>query len=300
MTLEMPRGDKELLQGVCEMHVHCAPDIFKRPFNEIEFARNAQAVGYRAVLSKCHFTLNADRAQLVREIVPGIHFFGGIVLNHYVGGLNPNAVRAAIGYGAKQVWMPTLHAENHIRVIGAPIYPTKQWEKKADLGTPSGITILDSDGKVKHEVYEILDLIAAADIAVGTSHLSEKEVFALIQAARSSGVKKIIITHVGFKLTPWPIEDQIKMAEMGAIIEHSVANCIDVFERSIEAKDIAEAIKRVGADKCIMVTDLGQIANAHPIEGMRQFIYMMMAFGISRSEIDKMTKDNPAKLLGLE
>jgi len=48
-----------------------------------------------------------------------------------------------------------------------------------------------------------------------------------------------------------------------------------------------------------MVTDLGQIANPHPIEGMRQFIYMMIANGITRQDIEKMTKDNPARLLGL-
>jgi len=300
MALEIPKEDKELLQGICEAHVHCSPDIFRRPFNEIEFARNALAVGYKAVLSKCHFTLNADRAQLIHQLVPEVNFFGGIVLNQYVGGLNPHAVRAAIQFGAKEIWMPTFHAENHIKIMGGPIYPSKVWEKPVNLGEVPGISILDKDGIVKSEVYEILDLVASSDIMVGTSHISKDEAFALIKAAKNAGVKKIVVTHVGFRVTPWFIEDQIKMADMGAHIEHSVANCIDAFDRSIEAKDIAEAMKKVGSHRCLMVTDLGQITNPHPIEGMRQFIHMMMAYGISRSEIDKMTKDNPAKLLGIE
>ncbi len=299
MTLEIPRGDKELLEGICELHVHCSPDLFRRPFDEISFAKNASSVGYRAVLSKCHFAVNADRAQLVRQVVPGIGFFGGVVLNHNVGGLNAEAVRAAIGFGAKEIWMPTLHAENHIKIMGAPVYPTKAWEKQVDLGNPRGISILDKEGDLKPEVYEILDLIASADIILGTSHISREEVFALIKAAKRAGVNKMLVTHAGYRVTPWSIEDQMLMADIGAHIEYSVQSIIDVFDRCISSCEIAEAIKKIGADRCVMVTDLGQIANPHPIEGMRQFVYMMIANGITRQDIEKMTKDNPSKLLGL-
>ena len=40
--------------------------------------------------------------------------FGGIVLNNSVGGLNCNAIDAAIAMGAKIVWMPTVSAKNHM------------------------------------------------------------------------------------------------------------------------------------------------------------------------------------------
>jgi predicted metal-dependent phosphotriesterase family hydrolase len=48
-----------------------------------------------------------------------------------------------------------------------------------------------------------------------------------------------------------------------------------------------------------MATDFGQWRNPHPIEGMRHFIHLMMQMGITESEIDIMTKENPARLLGL-
>lgn len=102
------------------MHVHVAPDLFRRSFNEIEFAKSAFKVGYKATLSKNHFVINADRAQLVSTEVRGTKFFGGIVLNHTVGGLNPKAVRAAIGFGAKEVWMPTFHSRTISKLQGRP------------------------------------------------------------------------------------------------------------------------------------------------------------------------------------
>ena len=37
----------------------------------------------------------------------------------------------------------------------------------------------------------------------------------------------------------------------------------------------------------------------HPIEGMRLFINIMMHYGISKKEIEIMTKINPARLLEL-
>jgi imidazolonepropionase-like amidohydrolase len=55
----------------------------------------------------------------------------------------------------------------------------------------------------------------------------------------------------------------------------------------------------VGAEKCIMSTDLGQIWNPPPVEGMRMFIVTLIKYGISEKEIILMAKKNPAKLLGL-
>jgi imidazolonepropionase-like amidohydrolase len=48
-----------------------------------------------------------------------------------------------------------------------------------------------------------------------------------------------------------------------------------------------------------MSTDLGQIWNPLPVEGMRMFIVTLIKYGISEEEIILMAKKNPAKLLGL-
>lgn len=305
MTFKIRAEDEELLNGAIDLHVHASPSLFERMFDELELARQARDIGYRAILFKCHYVVNADRMQLIRKVLPGIEVFGGVVLNYPVGGLNPEAVDAAIRFGAKEVWMPTIHAAHHIQVEGAPTYPHMKAikELKRRPKELKGISILTREGEVLEEVYEILEMIADADIVLGTSHLSLEEIYALIEAAKSTGVKKILVTHPELEDTLWPIEDQIKMADMGAIIEHCFNTCMPGENRSAPhargAEFVSKAIKEVGANRCVMSSDLGQPYNTHPIEGFRQFMRLMIHFGIGKREIDIMTKVNPSKLLGL-
>jgi imidazolonepropionase-like amidohydrolase len=63
---------------------------------------------------------------------------------------------------------------------------------------------------------------------------------------------------------------------------------------------LVRAIRNVGAEHCIIGTDLGQAFNPTPAEGMRMFIALLLKNGISEREIELMAKVNPAKLLGLD
>lgn len=46
--------------------------------------------------------------------VPGIELFCGICTYRMTGGLNVNAVDAALALGPKIVWLPTVHAEHEV------------------------------------------------------------------------------------------------------------------------------------------------------------------------------------------
>src|SRR5208282_6917456 len=105
--------DSKLLMGACDLHVHSAPDLYVRFMNDLEIAKDAADAGMKAVVLKCHVEDTAGRAYLVRKAVPGVQTFGGVVLNHAVGGLNPTAVEASIGLGGKIVWMPTRDSKKH-------------------------------------------------------------------------------------------------------------------------------------------------------------------------------------------
>ena len=72
----------------------------------------------KAILLKCHHENTVSRAYLVQRVIPGIRVFGGIVLNYYVGGINPAAVEASLRLGGKEVWMPTVDAGYHAEVHG--------------------------------------------------------------------------------------------------------------------------------------------------------------------------------------
>ncbi len=287
---------KRLLNGACDLHVHCAPDITRRSVTEIELAKMGRAAGYKAIISKSNYTPTYNRVQHVKSIVPEIKFFGGVVLNYSVGGLNPYAVKVAVGFDAKQVWMPTFHSENHLKKAGQTKYDPKIFLKPIDLTIREGLKIVDEKGKLKNEIYEILDLVSENDMILGTGHLTKEEIFKLVKEARGRGVKKIIVTHVDYSVTRFSQEEQLKLAEMGAYLEHSAFSCIDSSER-LDPKQVADAIKKVGADKCIISSDLGQINNPDPITGLIEYIRMLKNAGIEDNMIEKMLKDNPSKLL---
>src|SRR5687768_9529919 len=165
------------LSGVIDLHIHTAPDLRPRKLDDVGVARAAAARGMRAVLIKSHVTLTADRAHLVEQIVPGIRVFGGLALNHAVGGINSAAVDVALRLGAAEIWMPTLSA----------------WAQQHDrMGR--GISIYQ-DGRVADRVIDVLRLIADHDAILGTGHLSTQEVVDLVPVARELGVRKILVSH---------------------------------------------------------------------------------------------------------
>jgi len=63
---------------------------------------------------------------------------------------------------------------------------------------------------------------------------------------------------------------------------------------------IADAIRQVGPALSILSSDLGQQGNPLPPDGFGLFIQALRARGFSDRDLDVMSKQNPAKLLGLQ
>lgn len=284
----------EILKDTIDLHIHAGPDIFPRELDESDVVQMAKNVGMRAVVLKSHFTTNADRVYILRKQFDGIDIFGNLVLNKSVGGINPEAVFTALNLGAKRIEFPTVDSMKHIKTLGRT-YP---WSK-IQLPKTDGITILNKKGDLIPEVGQVAELVAASDAILCTGHLTIPEIFALITEAKDAGVGKILITHADLDVVSASKEDQKKMAEMGAIIEHSFTPCTHLRQR-LDPRFISEAIKYVGASNCVMSSDMGQPVNPIPIEGFRMFIKTMLHLGISQKDIDIMTKKNPAKLLNLQ
>ncbi|MDX1566077.1 MAG: DUF6282 family protein, partial [Phycisphaeraceae bacterium] len=99
------------LAGAIDLHVHTAPDVYERSVDDLSLARQAEKAGMKALLLKSHHTLTADRGTLAARQV-NIPVFGGVALNQTVGGLNPVAAETAVEFGARQIWMPTIHAQH--------------------------------------------------------------------------------------------------------------------------------------------------------------------------------------------
>ena len=63
--------------------------------------------------------------------------------------------------------------------------------------------------------------------------------------------------------------------------------------------DVANTIRKVGPEFIVLSTDLGQVGFPPPPEGLATYIEELRAQGITQRELDRMTKENPARLLGL-
>ena len=92
-----------LLEGAFDTHIHSAPDVLPRKFNDLELAQRFKARRMAGFVLKSHYICTADRATLVNQIVPEIQAFGAIALNNSVGGLNPLALDIAGRLGTRVV-----------------------------------------------------------------------------------------------------------------------------------------------------------------------------------------------------
>lgn len=283
------------VSGAVDLHCHPAPDLFPRLADDVEVAQHAAGRGFRAVMIKSHYEPSASRAAHVRRMVPGIEVFGGIVLNHSVGGVNPAAVEAALRLGAREVWMPTVDARFHAEVHGG----TGSYDAQASGGqSREGIAVVAKDGELTPETLEVLDLIGQHDAILGTCHLSPAEIHALVAEAGRRGVQRITITHPFFKVPDLSLDELRELIAMGAYAEFGYCTISPMWGYATP-KRVAEAVQAIGAERCLLVSDAGQRHNPMPAEALRVFAQCLFESGVSEEEISTMIRTNPSELLDL-
>lgn len=292
---------RDLLRGAFDFHVHSAPDIVPRLLDDIDLARLYRDYGFGGFIIKNHYSPTYDRAYLVRRAVNGIEVFGGVVLNNSVGGLNPRIVYVAGRSGAKVVWFPTVDSANERSSLlnwrGKPNPPA--WAKAQlelhDRGLlGNALSIFDEDGRIRPEVDEILDIIREFNMILATGHLSPSEGMQLIKRAVERGVKKIVITHPEFPTTRYSIEQQRELVNYGVYFERCYES---ILTGRVSINDVVKAIRETGIEKNILSTDLGQAHNEPPPQGYIEFVEKLIENGITKEEIEIMTKENQRKLL---
>jgi hypothetical protein len=293
------REDLEILKGALDLHVHAGPDPFPRLLDAVEAAEAAKAAGLRGIVLKHHHIPTVDRAYFAGRAVPGVEVYGGVTLNYAVGGLNPFAVDAALKMGARVIWMPTVDARNHMKYFGelGRYGPRLTYGRPRFYEEAEGISIIEG-GELSPRLISILDSIAEADAALATSHLSAEESKMLVEEALRRGVKRIVVTHVDFSTANLSIEDQVWMAERGALLELCYS-CISPAWHCSTIDRSVEAIRRVGAENYVLSSDLGQVHNPPPPEGLRIYIRLLLEHGVRAEDIRVMVKENPERLLGI-
>jgi hypothetical protein len=281
-----------LISGSIDMHMHPGPDAFKCRVDALEAANQAKQAGMKAIVLKNHSYPTAPVAMMVNQLVPDFTVFGSVCLDYEMGGLNVHAVEYSARAGARVVWMPTFSSANSI-------------SKMRDLGLPlegDGYSILDDKGQLVPEIHRILAVVKQYNMVLASGHMSPAEAFALEKEARRLGINKFVVTHPldhEFFSEAFSKRDLVLLAKNGAFIEFTLIALLS-WEFRHDPAEMVDVIKTVGAEHCIMSTDLGQIWNPRPVEGLRMFIVTLVKYGVTEDEINLMTKINPARLLGLD
>jgi hypothetical protein len=222
----------------------------------------------------------------VRKEVPGLEVFGGIDLNLTVGGINPAAVehmtRVSGGWG-RVVWLPTFDSENQVR-----------YSKEARR-----FVRVSQNGALLPELVEVITLIAKHGLVLATGHLSASEVLLVLGEARRQGVRHMVVTHAMNPPILMSVPQMQEAARLGAFIEFVGGSMADR-DAQPRLERFADAIRKIGPSASILSSDLGQKGNALPPEGFAAFIAALALKGFTAQELDRMTKENPARLLGLQ
>jgi hypothetical protein len=282
----LPGVDRDrLLDGAIDVHVHSYPDDRPRSVDAIEAARLARARKMRAIVLKNHYDPTAGLAFIVRKVVPDIEVFGGIALNLTVGGINAAAVEhmAAVSGGfGRIVWMPTFDAENQVRT-----------SKENRSFVP-----VTQNGELLPAVRDVLAVIAKRDLVLATGHSAPRETLLILREAKRLGVQRMIVTHAMNTPVSMSVAEMQEAASLGAFIEF-VGGSLTAADAEMRINRYAEAIRQIGPESCVLSSDLGQQGNALPPEGFGEFLISLRHRGFTPQDVDRMTKQNPAKLLGL-
>jgi Family of unknown function (DUF6282) len=294
---------RELVRGGADVHVHIAPDVVERRIDDVGLARRFEELGLSGFVLKSHYTSTAERAAVVRGVVPGIATLGAIVLNRAIGGMNPLAVEIAAREGARVVWMPTTdsHAEREHLAHQPPGANLPVWAKvEAEFGErgiqSSPVATLDGDGEPLPETRLVLEVIAEHGLVLATGHLGREEVFSIVRAALATGVRDVVVTHPDFPAQAFSVEEQLELADMGALIERCFTT---PYTGKCSWEQWLEGTRAVGVERTLLSSDLGQVKNPPVEDGLALMADRLLEAGFDEDGVRTMAVTNTRRIAGL-
>ena len=292
-----PATIDRLMQGAIDLHVHSGPSTMARQLDHFEAVEQAAAAGMRGILFKDHHYSVGPFLPIMERLLShhGVAKFGSLVLNNSTGGFNPAVVDFHLKSGTKMIFMPTAHAANHIRSN----HRGGKLKSNVQLRKPKPLTVLDAEGELLDTVREILDMVAAHDAILSSGHLHVAEIWTLFEEARKRGVKRLVINHPMYGLH-FTHADISELAALGAVVEQSACLYVDSRFNTYSPAELKEHIDAAGVANSSIGSDLGQVDNPTPVEGLRQAAALCLGLGYSEADVTTMLRDNPAKLVGLE
>ncbi len=289
------------MKGTIDIHVHAGPSVANRRVDAGDMLIEGIKNGYDAFVSKDHYFPTMMGTDMVTKFLGNgkCMAFGCLCLNNSVGGINIHAVDAACAMGAKIVFMPTFSAKNHIE------RSKKGFTGVGKMKIPEKpIYYLDDNGELLPEVVEVLKYLAEyhPEVTLGTGHGSVPEINRLIDKAVELGIKKILVNHPFFHIGA-DIDDMVRWADQGAFIELNavVFNVVEPAAHHLDFDIVEEVYKRVGYERIVVDSDMGQAVYMPPVDGLQKFAKAIREkCGATDEQMYVMMHKNPAYLIGLE
>lgn len=280
-----------------DLHVHIGPEPIPRKFT-LEKLVSEENNKLSGIGLKNHFY---PTTPFIRSLdrTDNLTLIGSVVLNNYVGGLNPDVVYSTAKISDKPiiVWFPTINADNYLRRSEYEIRP--EWVNENFKSRPSSevrsIKIINKSGKLTEEASSVLRMIKDNNCILATGHISTNETERLVSDALGIGIDKIIITHPMYQLIEMPIDKQIEITQAKGVYIEVPYSMYAIDKISIE--ELVKTIKKVSPYKSIISSDVGQINMPSPSVALKEFTQLLGENGIDEESLNQMGKLNPRKLI---
>lgn len=297
------------IEGAVDIHTHCGPSPFDRRVDGYECAREVADAGMAGVVLKEHHLPTAYGLPHIERLLDrdgrDVDVFGSVVLNYCTGGFNPFVVQAAVDYGAKVVWAPTLDARYHAQQTG---------DLGAFLGVDAGDEYTDKEGlsafetdgfdddsevspTLTRDVQRCLDKVIENDLVFCLGHLSYRETEAIVEYLGERGHSKTVVDHPNYDVTEFSLEEQRTLAAKGAFLNYPYLAISDEHGWS-SSQEILESIRAVGVENCVLSSDVGQ-ENSLPVpDSLLEFGDELASAGLAPNEFETLIVDQPKRILG--
>ncbi|MGC2942698.1 DUF6282 family protein [Brevibacterium sp. FAM 24638] len=301
MTTEPTQWSRNLVRGAVDLHVHAGPDAVPRIEDAQTIADNFTDCGLAGFVDKNHFIPTVNKG--VKTKTCGARHLSSIVLNGFVGGLNPLAVDIAATCGAKMVWMPTVDIEMTPEAAALRLQGTaSSWSAIRDDLLDRGLArnrdpITSTDGGPSTELLAVLEVVRDRDLTLATGHLRFGETMVVVQAAVTMGIQRLVVTHPEFPAQKFSVDEQRELAALGATLEYCYTTAAT---GKTSWRSWLEGIRALPTENVVVSSDSGQISNPAVEDCLPLAAMAMSNAGLSDHSIQAIIVDNSRRLANFQ
>lgn len=284
---------EDWLSGAIDLHVHAAPSVFPRWGDGAAVAATCRDAGMRGVVLKAHEGSTVEAAAALTATHPPLRVAGGIVLNRYVGGINPAAVEVALRMGGRCVWFPTIDSEDHVRAYGST--GAYRQQRGGEEGRDA-VRVLDLQTNLTREAREVIALARDHGACLATGHLGAAAIDRVVDAARDLGHDQLLVQHPCFSTPDLSLEQIEHVIRRGAYVELTYLAVSPMWADTTIDHSV-EVLRRFGG-QVVVSSDAGQPHTPAPPEALRSFAQSLHERGADADVVRRALSEVPAALVG--